>query len=288
MAVDESLSVSSRAGAWHQSTLQQIQDCPRRWFLTYQCGLPDPSGDAARIGTQVHAAVEFHEKARQEGVEVSMADMVEHAQKGIEVEHHDAVRHGVRHWWKTPLKDGGVSHRDWLAQFDVVAIEPYFNVQLVDDALPVGGWIDAVYYDRETKLYRVVDLKTAGSMYRWKESGEGKRHQATMYSVAVQLGDIISERIDYLPEMTYTIVKPGTGGECARRVHVQPDLEDVRVLGQKIRDAELTVSDNVFPRNPAWNLCSEKWCPHYSGCMVTGELSGTPVSVQQKITSVPE
>lgn len=286
MPAKQDEAVSSRSGAWHQSTLQQMQDCPRKWFLTYQCGLPDPSGEAARIGTAVHTAVELHEKARAEGNAVTLDEMVAHACATIEEEHHDAVRHACRHWWKTPMKDGEVSHRDWLARLWVVAIEPYFNIPLVEGALPIGGWIDGVYYDPNTERYLLVDLKTAGSMGRWKD-GEGKRHQATMYSVALQLSDILPERIDYFPSMTYAIVKPGTGGECARRVSVQPDLDDVRVLGQKIRDAEAMVAADEFPRNPAWNLCSKKWCPHYTGCMETGELAGRPVTVRQRL-GVPE
>ena len=287
MPAEQSEAVSSRQGAWHQSTLSTIHDCPRRWFLTYQCGLPDPSGDAARIGTAVHAAVELHETGRQQGLEVTLDEMVDHACATIEEEHHEAVRHGCRHWWKTPMKDGGVSHREWLARLQVVAIEPYFNVPLVEGALPIGGWIDGVYYDPDAERYLLVDLKTASSMGRWKEGGEGKRHQATMYAVALQVSDILPERIDYLPEMTYTVVKPGKGGECARRVSVQPDLEDVRVLGQRIRDAEAMVLADEFPRNPSWNLCSERWCPHYNGCMVTGEYAGRPVTVRSQL-GVPE
>jgi hypothetical protein len=282
--VEQENAISARQGAWHQSTLSTIHDCPRRWFLTYQCNLPDPSGEAARIGTAVHAGVEFYEKRRQQGIETSLEDMVAHACGTIEEEHHAAVRHGCRHWYKTPMKGNtNVSHREWLAQYEVIAIEPYFNVPLVDGALPVGGWIDGVYRDLSTGRYLLVDLKTAGSMGRWKEGGEGKRHQATMYAVALQLSDILPERIDYLPEMTYTVVKPGTGGECAKRVSVQPDLEDVRVLGQRIRDAEAMVLADQFPRNPAWNLCSERWCPHYQGCMVEGSLAGQPVTIRQNL-----
>jgi hypothetical protein len=282
--VEQEHAVSARAGAWHQSTLSTIHDCPRRWFLTYGLGLPDPSGTAARIGTAIHSGVELHEKQRQQGNAVSLDEVVAHAQSEIEEEHHDAVRHGLRHWWKTPMKkDKAMSHRDWLAQYEVVAIEPYFNLPLVDDALPIGGWIDGIYRDPDTGLYLLVDLKTSSSMSRWKDTGEGKRYQATMYAVALQLGDLLPEPIDYLPSMTYTVVKPGTGGECAKRVTVQPDLDDVRVLGQRIREAESLVEANEFPRNPSWNLCSATWCPHYQGCMVEGVLAGHPDTVRQAI-----
>jgi hypothetical protein len=123
-------------------------------------------------------------------------------------------------------------------------------------------------------------------MSRWKDSGEGKRHQATMYAIALQLSDILPEQIDYFPEMTYTVVKPGTGGECAKRVSVQPDLADVALLGQKIREAEAMVQADEFPRNPSWVLCSQQWCPHYEKCMITGEYAGRPVTVRKQL-SVP-
>jgi len=278
--------VSSRAGAWHQSTLNTIHDCPRRWFLTYDLGLPDPSGDAARVGTGIHAAVEAHEKARMAGdVLPSIDDMVDVACAELEEGLHDGAYHGVRHWWKTKMKDKGLSHRDFVMQMEPIAIEPYFRIPLVDGALPIGGWMDAVYRD-EGGVYRLVDLKTSGSMSRWKDDGEGKRPQATMYAVALQLSDILPERIEYLPEMTYTVVKPGTGGECAKRVIVQPDLVDVGVLGQRIRDAEAIVKADVFPRNPSSMLCSQQWCPHYEKCMVTGEYAGLPATIRKRTVPV--
>lgn len=278
--------ISSRSGAWHQSTLSTIHDCPRRWFLTYQCGLEDPSGEAARVGTSVHAAVEYHEKARMAGVELpDMDDITDIAISHLgdeEYELHDKAEAAVRHWWKTKMKDKSMSHRDYVMMMEPIAIEPYFRIPLVDGALPIGGWMDAVYRDQDG-LYKLVDLKTAGSMSRWKEGGEGKRHQATMYAIALQLTDILPEKIDYLPEMTYTVVKPGTGGECAKRVSVQPDFVDVAVLGQKIRDAEAIVRADEFPRNPSWVLCSQTWCPYYEKCMITGEYAGRPVNVRTKL-----
>jgi hypothetical protein len=85
------------------------------------------------------------------------------------------------------------------------------------------------------------------------------------------------------------VVKSATGGETARRVGpVQPDLEDVRVIGEKIRAAERIVREEEYVRNPAWVLCSQKWCPHYHGCMVTGELAGTPDAVRVRLNSVSQ
>jgi hypothetical protein len=284
----QSEAVTSRTGAWHQSTLSLIHDCSWRYFLTYKMGLEDPSGPQARAGTAVHSGIELHERARLEGKELpSLKEMTEAAFEGVEDDLHDMVRHGLRHWYKTPMKDGAVlsSHRDWVMGMEPILIEPYFNAPLVDGALPIGGWIDAVYKDADG-MYQIVDWKTAGSMSRWKKDGDGKRHQATMYSIGLQITDLIPD-LDYLAPMTYAIVKPGTGGECARRVGpIVPDFEDVRVLGQKIRDAEAIVASESYARNPAWVLCSETWCPHFTGCQITGELSGTPVTLRNKLSQV--
>jgi hypothetical protein len=58
-------------------------------------------------------------------------------------------------------------------------------------------------------------------------------------------------------------------------------------LGQKIRDAQRVVDSEDYVKNPGWNLCRAQWCNHYEGCMVTGELSGTPVTLRKKL-GVPE
>lgn len=286
MTSEQSEAVSSRQGAWHQSTVDLIGNCSWRYFLTYKLGLPDPSGDAAKAGTAAHAAIEYHEKQRQAtGAGASLTDLLAVAADGLDGTLVPVAHAAVKNWYQAKMKGGGLSHREWLAQFEPIAIEPYFRIPLIEDANPIGGWMDAVYKDPETGLYFVVDLKTAASFSRWKHDGEGKRHQATMYSIAVQLGDILPEKIDYLPPMWYTVVKSGTGGELARRVGpVQPDLEDVRVLGEKIRIAERVVANEEYVKNPAWVLCSSKWCPHYSGCMNTGELAGSPVVVRDRVS----
>jgi RecB family exonuclease len=282
MTASQSEAVASRAGAWHQSTLSTIHDCPRRWFLTYLCGLPDPSGDAALAGTAVHAAIEHFETVRRDGGPLpTMDDLVDLACSTITTDLHPMASAAVRHWWKAPMKDGGDPHRLWLARMEPVLLEPYFRVELVDGAMPVGGWMDAVYRT-DSGRYQIVDLKTTGSWSRWG-SGDGHRHQATMYAVALQLTDLLPDPPDYLAPMMYTIAKTKTGGEQARRVAVEPDLTDVGVLGQRIRDAEAAVAAGEFPRNPASHLCSVTWCPHWQGCMVTGELAGAPAAVRLRL-----
>jgi hypothetical protein len=271
----------NRSTAWHQSTLELIGNCSWRYFLTYVLGIPDPSGLAAEIGTAVHSAVERHEKARIDGDVPTLQELQDEAARDLPEDSKEAARIAVRNWYQAETKEGPC-HREWLARWTPVSIEEYFNFPLVDDAMPIGGTMDAIYVD-EAGVYHVVDLKTAKDMGRWKSSGEGKRLQATMYSVAVQL----RFNLDYLPDVTYAVVRTNKTGEVAKRVHIQPDLEDVRVLGQKIRDAQHVLNNEDYVKNPSWNLCRAEWCPHYQGCMVTGELSGTPATVRSRLSQEP-
>lgn len=293
MPVEQENAVTARQGAWHQSTLSTIHDCARRWFLTYQCGLPDPSGAAATSGTAAHAAVEHHEKERMKDKAVSLEEMLQVGQDALPADATDSMRVSVRtsiiHWWDAPCTEDGelLSHRDYLLTLNPVAIEPYFKMPLVDGALPVAGWVDGVYWDPAHKLYRLVDLKTSNDLSRWKADDPAKRYQATMYSVALQLSDILPEPIDYFAPMTYTIVKSLKGGTVSKRITLQPDLNDVKILGERIRSAEHIVKQDVFPQNTSWYLCSSTWCPHYQRCVVTGELAASPVEVRRNL-GVPE
>lgn len=274
--------MSDRSQAWHQSTLELIGNCSWRYFLTYVLGLPDPSGPAAKVGTAVHAAVEAHERARMENRVLSLNEMTDAVVADLPVDDAASAVTACANWYKAKMKDKTASHKDWLAQMTPVAIEEYFNFPLVENAMPIGGTIDGVYLDNDGR-YHVVDLKTSKDMSRWKDSGEGKRLQATMYSVAVQL----RFNLDYLPPVTYAVARTNKTGETAKRVHVQPDLEDVRMLGLKIREAQRIVDTEDYVKNPSWNLCRAQWCPHYDGCMVTNQLSGTPVSLKKRL-GVPE
>ena len=273
--------MGDRSLAWHQSTVELIGNCSWKYFLTYVIGLPDPSGSAAQTGTAVHAAIEAHERARMEGGDLPLAEMQMLAVEGLDPDQAASAVIAAKNWYSSAMKDGGESHREWLSHMTPVSIEEYFNFPLVDGAMPIGGTIDGVYLDGGGK-YHVVDLKTAKDMGRWKDSGDGKRLQATMYSVAVQL----RYNLDYLPPVTYAVARTNKSGETAKRVHIQPDLEDVRVLGEKIRNAQRVVDTEDYVKNPGWNLCRAQWCSHYQGCMVTGELSGTPVTVRTRVKRV--
>jgi hypothetical protein len=103
-----------------------------------------------------------------------------------------------------------------------------------------------------------------------------------MYAVALVMSEEFPE-ITELPEMRYLLVRTSLGSranfEPSRILALQPDLEDVRVLGDRIRQAEAVVSAAAYTKNTSWPLCSPVWCPYYSRCVLGDELSGTVESV---------
>ena len=300
--------VSSRAGAHHQSSIETLLDgCSWQYYLANIKNVPTQPKPHALVGTTFHSAVELHENARLSGWDSdvpTLQTMLDFAEKAIRAEAPNIApqmmvdkdgnvwdeetliemcHSAITNWYSVPLKDGGVSHREWLLELTPVAIEPYFKLALVEGADPIGGWIDGVYKDKDGNII-LVDQKTAGDFSRWKADGEGHRFQATMYAVALVLSDDFPEVTDLAQIQMHYLVSRTRGGnvEKARRVVVQPELDDVAMLGDRIRQAESIIQNKLYAPNPTWILCSQRFCPFYQGCQVTGELRKTPVELMEK------
>jgi hypothetical protein len=306
MTAESNEAVTSRQGAHHQSSLETILDgCSWQYYLGYIKEVPQPPKPHALVGTSFHSSVEVHEIARMKGDTLpTLEAMVELAASHIESEF-DGIpdqmligkdkepwdldtligmaESALTNWYKVKLKDGSPSHRDWLRDYEPVAIEPYFRLQLVQDADPIGGWIDGVYRKPEGGLI-LVDQKTAGDFSRWSPDGEGHRYQATMYATALVLSEDFPEAQNLSDLTMYYLVSRTRVGqvERARRVTVQPELDDVSLLGNRIRLVEQTIKEQNFAPNPAWILCSPRFCAFYNGCQVTGELRKPPLQIVRK------
>ena len=286
MTVEQSAAVTARSKRWHQSTMSSLLDgCSWQYFLAYILGLDQGVKPYALAGTAYHSAIELHEINRMAGKETTKEEMADVIRKSITeaVEGEDLQNElitnscaALENWW--------LHHREWLLGYTPVAIEPEFTLPLVDTARPIGGYIDAVYRDADGKHF-IVDHKTAKTFDRWR-SGEGHRTQATMYSVALVLSDEFPE-ISELPEMVYMVSRTSLSKrkdfEGGRVVRVQPTIEDVQLLGDRIRAAEEVVETEKYKTNTSWPLCSPKWCPFYEGCQVTGTLLGTPEVVKARM-----
>lgn len=276
MTAPQNEAVTSRQNRWHQSTLSTLLDgCSWQYFLTYVLGIEQGVRPFAAVGTAYHSAVELREIGRLEGRDVTLKEMIAHAEAELlavtdDTELLTKVRAALRNW------DDHV--RPYLDRHTPIAIEPEFTVPLVDGAKPVGGYLDGVYRDGETGEIFILDHKTAKDLSRWKDA-DGHRHQAAMYAAAMVLSPEFPE-ITELPEMRYLVVRTSRSSranfEAFREVRVRPDLEDVRVLGERIRRAEAIVASDSYVKTPEWVLCSEVWCPYYERCMVTGEIPSSP------------
>ena len=123
-----------------------------------------------------------------------------------------------------------------------------------------------------------MDWKTAKNFDRWRSS-DGHRHQATMYAVALVLSPDFPD-ITELPPMYYFVARTSRSArkdfDKTRIVTLQPDIEDVKMLGDRIRKAQSIIETNSYAPNTKWFLCSATWCPFYNGCQVTGELLEDP------------
>ena len=307
MTAKQSEAVSSRAGAHHQSSLETILDgCSWQYYLANVRNVPTPPKPHALIGTTFHAAVETHETARMLGQELpTLEDLLDQAEEAIRKDAdlvpiemmrgkdgedwtaEDLVsmcHNAIRNWYSAPASDG-VTNREWLMKLTPIAIEPYFRLELVEDADPIGGWIDGVYQDKDGKII-LVDQKTAGDFSRWPLNGDGHRFQATMYAVALVLSEDYPQVTNLADvQMHYVVSRTRTGTktlEKARRVILQPEMDDVALLGERIRKAEWIIQEKQFAPNPTWTLCSPKYCPFYNGCQVTGELRKTPIEILEK------
>lgn len=288
--------------AWSKSSVSSLLDgCPWAWFLTKVEGLPDPGSPATIRGTAFHAAVEAHERARlgflrdHEGALLSQDEMTE---AGIEALRQEVPtlpaaawdRHRtspgkvegevaalVDNWWGAPLDEGHGSIRDWLLDLRPYAIEPYVVAPIGDHRRPVHGYIDAVYWDAAAEEWVVVDTKTANKLDRWHPSGAGHETEASFYLyAALEAGNVPVAAAPV--RMEFHVVRPvaetGRTGQLSRIVTMRytPEMAE-QWAAARIDQAEAVVRSGNFPKNTEWNLCSAKWCAHYEGCEVTGELS---------------
>ena len=159
--------------------------------------------------------------------------------------------------------------RDRLLRWRPVAVEPYANA----DGL--HGYIDWLGYDHDAGRWVVVDYKTAASWGRWPLDGAGHEIEAAVYNLLAELGRALPSDRDAV--MEWHVAKTSRGKtarfEPARVVRFEVDEAHRRWLSFERDRADTVVGTGAFEQNPAWNLCSAKWCAFWEGCQVTGELA---------------
>lgn len=290
-------------GPWSKSGLGSILDgCSWAWYLEKVVKLATYGSPATLAGTGYHAALEHHERTRilhlrdhvgpptptfDELVAIASTTIREGAPAlpGEQWDKHETnvedTIHGVEvaldHWWSAAIPAGqlgaGGSMRGRLLSMRPVAVEPYFRVAMAATRYGMHGFIDWLGYDHEGGSWVVVDHKTAGSFRRWPLGGGGHEVEAGAYLVGAEVSHGLP--VAGPARMEWHVTRKETGGPRFQPVRVvhSDNLPMLReVLDIQLAAADGRVDRREFVTNTAWNLCSPKWCPHYEGCQVTGEL----------------
>lgn len=269
---------------WSKSSLKSLlEGCAWQWALNKLGNLPSPATPQTAAGTGVHAAIEQYVRARLDGTDVPDRDTVlavARAAAGAEadtIDDHgwavsDVDRDGmlglvdsaVGNWWDVDAGDG-LTLRETLDLWTPVAVEPYFSCET--EAGSIHGYID--WIGQDDNGWVVVDYKTASSLRRWPAVQDGIGIEAAVYLTAAVASDVLPADENVRMEWHVAVTK----GRGARRVMgptFSPEL--VEFLRDRIGAAEQMVAERRLPTKPTWNLCSERWCPFYHGCQVTGSL----------------
>jgi hypothetical protein len=300
-----SVDISSRQGAWHQSGLSSLlDDCARKWALSYELGLPSPATPATLSGRAYHAALESWLTARMAGgTEPELVDMARLAQAYVAevfdemLPHHrvgtspDALTEEVNaclaNWAVAPVAElGGLTLRQRLEHLELLAIEGHHRAALpgTEGCLPVGGTFDLLARDPDTGAVVLVDHKTvkdsSASVRRWRDPESTKGiEQAAMYAALCAL-DPDNDAVQWgaWPAMEFHIARKRASSHKSFRgalvVRRQPTDADIEDLAARVRTAQAQLEAGLFLPNPASNLCRANWCSHFERCQGTGELSG--------------
>lgn len=273
---------------WSKSSLKSmLEGCSWQWALQKLGGLDSPSGPHACAGTGLHAALEAHEQARIDGRELSfdeglaIAVTVAHAEgRMVPLEwqriHGDAQVAATWAgdmwctWWESEA-------RQQLLSYMPLAVEWAFRVPVQGSPLPLRGFIDWVGRDDEGVL-TVIDWKSASNLKRWG-NGDGQPIEAASYLLgAAEWEPDGARRIEW-----HVVSRKGEA-KILRGPMVFEDEVDDRLVGAVVIAQEM-LDNRTFEPNPRWNLCSDRWCPFYHGCQVSGSLSPDSISFDTGMVS---
>lgn len=268
----------SRNGAWHQSKVSTVLDCPRRFGLEYVLELPVKETPWTVTGSAVHAALELHEKARMAGDPLpDRSEMVFFGYEFIST-YEDTFTSDVLSVMRSELNDAlfnffyykvdnDLTMHEYILQFDPVYIESYFKVDLIPGSLPVAGWIDVVYR-RDDGSFFIADFKTAKNFSFWNRD-TSYINQATFYAASLSASSDFPEVSELLP-FEFLIMRKDRGKTKqfigSKIVRCKPTDSDVVNMVNRIVTADSIVAAEEFPLNTGSKFCNEKFCPFFKDC----------------------
>ena len=237
------------------SSAESFNGCPRRWFFKYIERLPEPSHQAALVGSFAHLVLESlceleppertqdNAKAAAKRLWPTFVEDPDYQELNLDDDEARAFR------WQSWIAIAGLWHIEDPATVDVVSTEQKISTSLA--GVPFKGIVDRV--DRTHGKLVVSDYKSGtlpGS--RWRDD---KVQQVMLYAAALE-------------------ASAGEQPERARLLYLGQQILDVTVTRRSIDEATGRLAetwDNVsqacegetFEPNPTV-LCG--WCPFVTRC----------------------
>jgi len=269
---------------WSKSSLKQLlENCSWQWALQKLGGLEGPPTPHSAAGTGMHAGIEEHERSRIGGADpvdlVTLLPIVGHeaAADAANIPSDWARIHGDEQtavewaidlfttWYDSPV-------RRQMLTYTPLAVEPHIEVPSPIGPHNLRGYLDWVGRDADGVL-TVVDYKSSSSLSRWS-SPDKHILEAAVYLYLVATTDWWSG--DEPIRMEWHVVS--RKGDSKILEGPTFDAEVQAFLIDQLASAQRMVDSRGWKTNPSWGLCSDRWCPFYHGCQVTGALSPESVS----------
>ena len=277
---------------WSKSSLKSLlEGCSWQWALQRIGGLSGGSTPHSAAGTGMHAAIEYHEQCRIDGVAFDEAMMWESAAReawedgsNIPAEWHRI--HGDQRTavdWAMGLTETwyGSEVRSTLLTYTPIAVEPHVEVPVMKDYPNLRGYLDWFGRD-EDGVATVVDYKSASNLKRW---GDWKNHlvEASVYLYLVSASGMVEE--DEPVRMEWHVMTRKGEADILRGPTFDGDL--AHFVLKQIEDAQSRMDEGRYLTNPSWGLCSDRWCTFYHGCQVSGTLSPENITLTTSPQSRP-
>ena len=277
---------------WSKSNLKSIlEGCSWQWALQRVGGLESGSTPHSCAGTGLHAAIEWHEQCRIDGVTTpDFPDLV-----------HEAVRAAAEDARNIPMSlmaiHGGVEQaKQWAAElthvwyhsdvrgrmltYTPIAVEPHIETLVLKDKPPLRGYLDWLGRDADGVL-TIIDYKSAANTQRWTDW----QHHLIEASVYLYLASTLDEAENQPVRMEWHVVPRKGEAMVLEGPTMNPDL--AYFVMQRIAEAQAIVDASAYRTNPSWNLCSDRWCNFYHGCQVTGQLGPDTIDFRNVAGTLP-
>ena len=268
---------------WSKSSLKSLlEGCSWQWALQRIGGLEGGSSPHSAAGTGLHAAIEWHELSRIDGANIpDKSSLIYEAYQngyddGQNIPTNLEAYHGgadLAAKWAAELTDTWYESdlRQTLITYTPIAVEPHYEVKVVEDRPNLRGYLDWVGRDNEG-VATVVDYKSASDLRRWTNPDHHLIESAVYLYLASTDEQFENEpiRMEW-----HAISRKGETG-ILRGPTMNPDLS--YFLFQRLDEAQAIMDSAGYKPNPSWSLCSERWCNFYHGCQTSGILGPDHIS----------